>query len=71
MGQSDLVRDILREEGALDVTTESVQALFAPKSTGTIKKRAAYVRIFNDWFAKEGLPSERFFDEPVLFRYVS
>ena len=66
-----LVSHIVATEGALSPELESVQAIFAPKSTGTIQKRAVYIRIFDIWFARAGLPNEKFIDEPTLFNYVA
>ena len=66
-----LVKEIVSMEGPLAPELDSVHALFAPKSTGTIQKRATYLRIYDGWFGGSGYGDNMFFDESTVFKYVS
>ena len=64
------VQAVVREEGPLDATLPSILAVFAPKSTGTIVKRAASLRLYDAWHASAGLPAGNFLDEDIVFKYA-
>ena len=67
---STLVRAIVHDEGPLTATLPSVVAIFGPKSTGTLIKRAASLRLYDEWHRISDLETGTLLDEAVVFRYV-
>ena len=65
-----ILERIFEEDGCLDPGSDSITSLFFVKSTGTLQKRLASLRIYSRWFATEGLQAAQFLEEGVVFRYV-
>ena len=65
-----ILEQIFAEDGCLDPVSDSITALFFVKSTGTLQKRLASLRIYGRWFVTEGLEKSLFLEENIVFRYT-
>ena len=69
-GSTSAVAAMVREEGPLQASSPSVVAIFEPKSTGTIVKRAASLRLYDAWHSASHLAPGSLLDEAFVFQYV-
>ena len=65
-----MIQKIIREEGQLLSTSESLGAIFFEKKTGTLLKRAASLRIYAGWFETAAWDKTDFLSEAAVFAYV-
>ena len=66
---SELVQNIIAEEGMLDQTTPSLIAMVTVKSTATLLKRMCSLRLYRAWFLTTGSEASAFFTEPAAYKY--
>ena len=64
------VQRIISEEGELSADSASMRAMTDHKSTGTLKKRAASIRMYAAWFRTSGFKKDDFLSKPAVFKHL-